>query len=91
MKIDLQNPYAISRMRNLFIDYHPFPRRHGLSWLLDKSEKLSVKLVLSSIRPYKLLQMLESDIAFSHAHLKVDAKAFLTYARKLSKTFYSGL
>lgn len=87
LRINMADSNAQSRIENLFISYHTLLRRHGLSWLLTDNQKLAVHHVLSAIRPEILRSRLESDLDFSHHHLRKDFKAFMKHAIKLSDAF----
>lgn len=71
MRMDILNSDALSRMKNLFLDYQKLLRKHGLIWMVEEEqEKVPVKHVISEIRPEKLRTRLESDISFTHHPLK---------------------
>ena len=61
--------------------------KNGLTWFLEKNQKLAVSHVLSAVKPQTLKDRLESDLEFSHHQLKKDFKSFLDHSLKLSDAF----
>ncbi len=78
---------ATSRITTLLCDYITLLRKHGLSWILSDSQKVSVYHVLSAIRPYTLQNRLRDDLDFSHHHLKKDFKGFTQHVIKLAEAY----
>lgn len=87
LRIKISDSDAESRIENLFVSYHSLLRRHGLSWIIKDNQKIAVYHVLSAIRPESLRSRLESNLDFSHHHLRKNFKSFINHAIKLSKSF----
>lgn len=62
--LNIKNRDAISRIRNLFIDYNTPLQQNGLSWLLEKNQMVAVQHVLIALRSAKLRKRLESNLKF---------------------------
>lgn len=52
-----------------------------------EKRNVAVQHALSAKKPAKFLQGLESDLAFSHAHIKKDLEKFFAPPQKISETF----
>lgn len=69
------------------MSYHELLRRHGLSWIVNDNPKVAVQHFLSAVRPDSLRARLESDLEFSHHHLRKYCKEFMVHVARLSEAF----
>ena len=87
LRTNMRNNNATARMKDLFASYYTILSRNGLKWIVTENQKVSVGHVLSAVRPVSLKERLESDLSFSHHHLKKDFNGFLAHAIKLAEAF----
>lgn len=87
LRTNMRNTNALARMQDLFSSYHTILARNGLKWIIDDNQKVAVHHVLCAIRPQSLRERLESDLSFSHHHLKKDFTGFLKHSIRLAEAF----
>lgn len=88
MKIsNISDSSAKFRMQNLFASFYGTLRRHVIAWLVDSNPKMAFGYVLVPIRPWRLLNRLESDFELSKGHLKKEFKGSMRHAISISESF----
>lgn len=87
LKMDMSVKSADERIKLLFLSYTSVLRRHGLKWVLESNQKLSVQHVVSAVKPTPLRQRFEADLDFAYSHLRKDLKPFMSQALEVSKAF----
>lgn len=80
--------YARSRIENLSVSHHMSTlRRHGLPWITNDDEKVTVYHVLSATPLETIPDFLEWDLDLLHYDLRKEFKGFMAHAINLSEEF----
>lgn len=87
LRTDMTDSNITASMQSIFANYLSILSRHGLSRVIQKSQKVAVHHDLGAIRPVNLGQRLEAVLTFSHHALKKNFSGCLQHVVTLANAY----